>query len=79
MPNNIILLVTIDKFDLNPILVNINKLKPYKFIANRTLQLVLVKPNDLVMDDLIQTKEFEPLPVELKIFNMYSLNRLIII
>jgi hypothetical protein len=68
LPNNTILLVTIDKFDPNPILVNINKLKPYKFIANRTLQLVLTKPSDLVMDDPIQTKELEPLPVELKDF-----------
>jgi hypothetical protein len=37
LPNNIYLLLTIDKFDLNPILVNINKLKPYKFIENKTL------------------------------------------
>jgi hypothetical protein len=31
LPNNITFLVTIDKFDPNPILVNINKLKPYRF------------------------------------------------
>jgi len=30
--HNIVLLVTKDKFDLNPIMVNINKLKPYKFL-----------------------------------------------
>jgi hypothetical protein len=29
--HNIVLLVTMDKFDLNPIIVNINKLKPYNF------------------------------------------------
>jgi hypothetical protein len=32
-----VLLVTIDKFDPNPMLVNVNKLKPYKFIEDRTL------------------------------------------
>jgi hypothetical protein len=29
LPNNIVLFVNIDKFELNPILVNIDKLKPY--------------------------------------------------
>ncbi len=47
-------------------LVNINKLKPYKFIEYRTLQLVLIKPSDLVTDEPIQTKEHEPLPIEPK-------------
>ncbi len=63
MPNNIVLLVTIDKFDLNPILVNINKLKPYGFIGNKT-QLVLAKPSDLVIDEPIQIEIFEPLFLE---------------
>lgn len=35
--NNIVLLTTIDKFDPNPILVNINKLKPYRFVEDQTL------------------------------------------
>jgi hypothetical protein len=43
LPNNIVLLVTIDKFDSNLILVNINKLKPYKFVEDQTLQPILVK------------------------------------
>jgi hypothetical protein len=38
-PINIILLVTIDKFDPNPTLVNINKLKPYWFIKDITVNL----------------------------------------
>jgi hypothetical protein len=29
--------MTIDKFDPNPILVNINKLKPYRFVEDDTL------------------------------------------
>jgi hypothetical protein len=33
LPNNIILLITLINFELNPVLVNIKKLKPYKFIA----------------------------------------------
>jgi len=64
LPNNIILLVTIDKFDLNPILVNINKLKPYMFIEGWTLQPILVKLNNLAIDEFVQIEELEPLPVE---------------
>jgi hypothetical protein len=60
LPNNIILLVTIDKFDPNLVLVNINKLKPYKFLENITLQPILTKLNDLAIDEL------EPLLVEPK-------------
>jgi hypothetical protein len=32
LPNNIVLLVTIEKFETNPMLVNMNKLKPYKYM-----------------------------------------------
>jgi hypothetical protein len=46
--NNTIVLVTIDKFNPNPILVNINKLKPYRFMEDKTLQHVLVKLNDFL-------------------------------
>jgi hypothetical protein len=54
--HNIVLLVTIDKFDPNPVLVNGNKLKPCMFIEDKILQLVLVKLSDLVIDEPIQTK-----------------------
>jgi hypothetical protein len=47
-------------------LVNINKLKPYKFIEDKIIQLVLAKPSDLVTTELVQTKELEPLLVEPK-------------
>ena len=30
LPNNIVLLVTVDKFDPDPVIVNINKLKTYQ-------------------------------------------------
>jgi len=30
--NNIMLLVTIEKFETNLVLVNVNKLKPYKYM-----------------------------------------------
>jgi hypothetical protein len=56
--------VIIDKFDPNPILININKLKAYRYIENITLQLVLANPSDLVIDEPIQTKELKPLPIE---------------
>jgi hypothetical protein len=62
--NNIVLLITIDKFDPNPILVNINKLKPYRFFEDKTLQPVLAYPSDLIIDELVQITKLEPLLVE---------------
>jgi len=41
--------------------VNINKLKPYMFTKDTTLQVVLVKPSDLITYEHVQTKEPEPL------------------
>jgi len=32
LPNNTTLLVTIEKFKTNPVLVNVNKLKSYKYM-----------------------------------------------
>ncbi len=64
MLNNNVLLVTIDNFDPNPILVNIYKLKPYKFIENRTLQPILANPSDLIIDEHVQITKLEPLPIE---------------
>jgi hypothetical protein len=55
LPNNIILLLTIDKFDPNPILVNINKLKPYRFIEDIILQPILANLSDVVVDEHVQT------------------------
>jgi hypothetical protein len=45
-------------------LININKLKPYRFIEDRTLRPILAKPIDLVTNKLVQTKEPEPLPIK---------------
>jgi hypothetical protein len=55
LSNNIVVLATIDKFDPNPILVNINKLKPHKFIENKILQPILANPNDVVIGTTEQT------------------------
>jgi hypothetical protein len=48
--------VTINKFDPNPVLVNINKLKAYRFIKDETFQLVLAKPNDFLLEEPIEVK-----------------------
>ncbi len=41
--------MTINKFHLNLVLViNINKLKPYRFMEFQTLQPVLAKPSDFL-------------------------------
>jgi hypothetical protein len=66
LPNNIILIVTIDKFDPNLMFVNINKLKAYMFIEDKSLQHVLAKFNDLLTNEFVQTKELKPLHVEPK-------------
>jgi hypothetical protein len=58
LPNNIILLVTIDKFDHNLILVNIIKFKPYRFIKDQTLQPILVKPNDFFIKGIGRDEVF---------------------
>jgi hypothetical protein len=34
LPNNTALLVTIEKFEANLVLVNVNKLKPYKYMES---------------------------------------------
>jgi hypothetical protein len=35
LPNNIVLLVTIEKFEINFVLVNVNKLKPHKYMESK--------------------------------------------
>jgi len=64
LPSNTILFITIDKFDSNLVPININNLKPYKFIQDRTLQPILANLSDLVIDEYVQTKELEPLLIE---------------
>jgi len=32
LPNNIIILVFVNKFEPNPVLINVNKLKPYTYV-----------------------------------------------
>ncbi len=34
LPNNTMLLVTIEKFETKPMLVNVNKLKPFKYMES---------------------------------------------
>jgi hypothetical protein len=70
LPNNIVTLVTIDQFDPNLVLVNINKLKPYRFIEDRTLQHVFVKPSDLATNELVQIEILKPLPIENEDLNL---------
>jgi len=51
--------MTVDKFDPNPVLVNINKLKPYKFMDDQTLQPILAKPNDFLPKELVEIIHFD--------------------
>ncbi len=43
-------------------------MKLYRFIEDRTLELVLIKLSDLTTEKPIQIKTFEPLIVEMDIF-----------
>jgi hypothetical protein len=68
--------MTNDKFDPNLVLVNINKPKPYQFIEDHTLQLVLAKPDDLLPKKPIEIGQsnnpFIKEPVEIdKSFNSF--------
>ncbi len=51
-------------------LIKINKLKPYRFIKDKILQLVLVKLGDLVIVKLVQARKPIPLLVELEDFQL---------
>ncbi len=64
LPNNTITLVTIYKFDLNMVLVNINKFKPYIFINDNTLEHVFTKPSDLTIDIIIENGIIELITIE---------------
>ncbi len=48
------LLATIDKFDPNMVLININKIKPYWTIENSTLKPNIVNPNDLLIKEPVE-------------------------
>ncbi len=82
MSNNIVKLVTINKFDPNLVLVNINKLEPYRFIKDRTLQHMLAKPFDLVIDEHVQKEISYFVSIELVInheINVSTNNDIVII
>jgi len=51
--------MTVNKFDPNPVLVNINKLKPYRFMEDQTLQPILTKPNDFLPKELVEITHFD--------------------
>ncbi len=53
--------MTIDKFDPNPKLVNINKLKPYRFMEGQTLQPILTKLNDFLLEKPMEVTHFNNL------------------
>jgi hypothetical protein len=63
LPNNIVLLTTLKKFEPNPILMNVNKLKPYCLFDNPTRGLVAILQGGKVGDKL-SLKEVEEEVVE---------------
>jgi hypothetical protein len=65
--------VTINKFNFNPIMVNINKLKPYRFTKDHTFQPILVNRNDFLSKKLMEATHFDNMftkqPIEVTDFN----------
>ncbi len=59
--------MTIDKLNPNLVLVNINKLKPYRFMEDHTLQPILVKLSDLLLEKPSETNNFGIMFNKLKI------------
>ncbi len=53
------MLVIINKIDPNLVLINTNKLKPYKFIRDQTIKPILVKPNDFLLEEPLEVKYFD--------------------
>jgi len=47
LPNNTMLLVTIEKFEINFVLVNVNKLKPHKYMESKVLKNRTTNPDIL--------------------------------
>jgi hypothetical protein len=64
----------IDKFDPNPILVNI---KNYKFVENHTLQLVITKTNNFLLEEPMEATQCDnmsnklPMMHSVKVVNLY--------
>jgi hypothetical protein len=59
--------MTIDKFDLNSILVNINKLEPYRFVKDHTFQPTLSKLNNIIK--IINWEQFEIYTINMAVDN----------
>ncbi len=63
---------TIDKFDLNLVLININKLKPYRFIEDQTLQPILAKPTNFLLKEPMEVKYSNNLCNQQQVEETYS-------
>lgn len=61
LPNNIILLVMIDKLDPNPVLVNVNKLKPFQLLEDEVQSIGYPTPLNWERqgDDSIENKKVD--------------------
>jgi hypothetical protein len=77
LPNNVILFMIIYKFDLNLVLININKLKLYWFIEDNTLQPILVKTNDFLPKKPVETNRSCNMFDEKLIINDLLVNKLV--
>ncbi len=51
LPNNIVLIVSVNNFEPNLTLVNINKLKPYKYV-NHTLKGIQSSENQIFLESI---------------------------
>jgi hypothetical protein len=64
----------INKFNFNLVLININNLKPYRFIEDQTLQPILAKPNDFLSEELVEITYSDNLSNEEPVETIHSSN-----
>ncbi len=56
-------------------MVNINKLKPYKFMEDQTFQLVLTKPSEFLLEELVELTHFDNLSTKQHVEETHFDNR----
>jgi hypothetical protein len=70
LPNNTILFVTIDKFDPNPMLVNINKFKRYKSLKTKPCNFYWLNMMTRSLTNLFKPKNMYHYHLNLNILNL---------
>ncbi len=66
----------INKFNPNLVLVNINKLKPYRFMEDQTFQPILAKLNDFLSEEPMEVTHSDNLSTKQQVYETHFDNTL---